>query len=226
MDFDEAAKNAPPGWRHFSARDIARLPGAVRAHELARVPPGASEENVLRALFWTFVYHLEPELWDELAGFEPILPAVIDSLPPEVGTAVDVGAGSGRLTTHLARRSRRTVAVEPSAGLSGLIHKRLPQVEVIAGWAEQLPIPDGWSELTAACGAFGPDPVVLAELKRITAHGGTIALISPEEPEWFEANGWRRVTFPHAQPPPHPARLDDFFGPLDPPHEIVTMRAG
>ena len=226
MDFDEAAKKAPPGWRHFTAQDIARLPDAVRAHELARVPSGETEERVLRALFWTLVYHLEPQRWDELAGFEPIHPGVIDLLPPEVGTAVDVGSGSGRLTTHLVQRSRRTVAVEPSAGLRGLLRQRLPEVEVIAGWAERLPVHDGWSELTTACGAFGPDPAILAELRRITARGGTIALISPEEPEWFEANGWRRMSFPPAAPPPHPARLDEFFGPLDPPHEIVMMRAG
>ena len=225
MDFDEAAKKAPPGWRHFIADDIGRLPAAVRAHELARVPPGESDDTLLRGLFWTLVYHLEAERWDELARFEPIHPGVIDSLPAQVGTAVDVGAGSGRLTEHLARRSRRTVAVEPSAGLRGLLHRRLPDVDVIAGWAEHLPIHDGWSELTAACGAFGPDPVILAELKRITAPGGTMALISPEEPEWFEANGWRRLAFPPTSAPPHPAGLDDFFGPLDPPREIVMMRA-
>jgi SAM-dependent methyltransferase len=224
VEFEEAVAKAPPGWRHFTEGDIARLPEEVRKHELARVPDGEHGERLVRGLFWTLVYHLEPERWDELASFEPIHPDVVAALPPRVATAVDVGAGSGRLTAHLVRRSRRTVAVEPSAGLRAMLEQRLPQVEAIAGWAERTPLPDGWSELTAACGAFGPEGAILAELRRVTAPGGTIALISPEQPEWFEAAGWRRITLPPIPAPEHPRRLDEFFGPLDPPHELVLLR--
>jgi SAM-dependent methyltransferase len=223
LDFEEAVEKAPPGWRHFTEKDIARLPLRVREHELARVPDGAHGERLVRGMFWTLVYHLEPARWDELARFEPIHPDLIEALPRDVGTAVDVGAGSGRLTAHLVKRSRRTVAVEPSAGLRALLERRLPQVEAIEGWAEDLPLEGGWSELTAACGALGPDPAVLAELRRVTARGGSVALLSPEHPEWFEANGWRRITFPPIPAPEHPRRLDDFFGPLDPPHEMVIL---
>jgi SAM-dependent methyltransferase len=221
MDFEEAVEKAPPGWRHFSAEDIARLPSAVREHELARIPPGESEERLLRALFWTLVYHLEPERWDELARHEPISTGLLDALPDRVHTALDVGAGSGRLTEHLVKRSARTIAVEPSAGLRGLLVRRLPRVRALAGWAERLPLRDGSAQLTAACGAFGPDPEILAELQRVTTPGGTIALVSPEQPDWFEAMGWRRIGVPPETPPHHPVWLDDFFGPLDPPHEMV-----
>jgi SAM-dependent methyltransferase len=224
LDFEEAVAKAPPGWRHFSVEDIARLPDAVRKHEMARVPAGERGERLVRALFWTLVYHLEPARWDELARYEPIHPGVIEALPAEVTTAVDVGAGSGRLTEHLARRARRTVAVEPADGLRALLQKRLPGVRAIAGWAEDLPLTDGESQLTAACGAFGPDPVVLAELQRVTARGGTIALVSPEQPEWFAGHGWRRVSLPPLPAPPHPRRIDEFFGPPDPPHELVLLR--
>ena len=82
---------------------------------------------------------------------------------------------------------------------------------------------DGSSQLTAACAAFGPDPLILAELKRVTSRGGTIALISPERPEWFEANGWRRITVARLPPPPHPRELEEYFGPLDPPHDLVML---
>ena len=224
MEFEEAVATAPPGWTHFKIDDVGRLPGSVRAHELARVPPGETDDRVLRALFWTLVYHLEPERWDELARHEPIHPGLIDLLPRAVEHAVDVGAGSGRLTAHLTRRSRRTVAVEPSTGLGRLLRDRLPDVGLISGWADRLPLRDGFSELTAACGALGPEPAILAELQRDTASTGTIALISPEHPEWFEANGWHRTTLPPAPAPPHPDWLEEFFGPLDPPHEMVTFR--
>jgi len=225
VDYAEAVAKAPPGWRHFSVRDIARLPSAVRDHEMARVPAGEPDDNIVRSFFWTLVYHLEPEKWDELARYEPIHQELIDALPERVAMAIDVGAGSGRLTQHLAPRSKRLVAVEPAAGLRAMLKRRLPDVEAVAGWAENLPVGDGLSDLTAASGAFGPDPVVLAEMRRVTGPGGVIALINPEQPEWFEANGWSRLTVPPLPVPDHPPWLDEFFGPLDPPHELLMQRA-
>src|SRR5262245_10028709 len=156
MDFEEAVEKAPPGWRHFGEDDVMRLPAAVREHDMARVPAGTAGDRLVRGLFWTLVYHLEPERWDELARHEPIHPALIEALPRGAATALDVGAGGGRLTEHLARRSRRTMAVEPSAGLRAILERRLPAVRTVAGWAEALPLRDGAAELTAACGALGP----------------------------------------------------------------------
>ncbi len=224
MDFEEAVESAPPGWRHFTMQDVARLPRAVRDHEMARVPDGEAGERVVRGLFWTLVYHLEPEKWDELARHEPIHPELLDALPDSAAVGVDVGAGSGRLTQHLLSRCERLIAVEPSAGLRGILSRRLPQVRTIAGWAESLPLEDGCAQLTAACGAFGPEPEVLTELRRITAPGGVIALISPESPEWFEADGWKRISAQPQRAPDHPGWIDEFFGPLDPPHELVMTR--
>jgi len=234
LDYERSIAEAPNGWRHFAIEDIERLPGPVRLHELARVPArelelvakgdGAAAERLLRACFWTLVYHLEPERWDELARSEPIHPDLLRALPDTVDVAVDVGAGSGRLTTHLAARARCVVAVEPSAGLRSLLRRRLPDVTVVSGWAECLPLRGHVSHLTAASGAFGPEPRVLAELVRVTAPGGSIVLISPEDPDWFEAHDWDRITVPPMAAPPHPAWIDDFFGPPDPPHEMVALR--
>lgn len=226
LDYEESVATAPAGWRHFTRDDIGRLPEGVRERELARIPPGESDDRVLRALFWTLVYHLEPDKWDALARSEPIHTDILAALPRHATTALDVGAGSGRLTEHLVARSDHVVAVEPSAGLRAILKKRLPSVRAIDGWAESLPIADGWSQLTTACGTLGPDPQVLSELQRVTERGGWIALISPEHPEWFEANGWKRVTAPVMPAPPHAAWLDEFFGPLDPPRELVVLRLG
>src|SRR6478736_881653 len=113
-----------------------------------RVAPGQPDESVVRFLFWTLVYHLEPEKWDDLARHEPIHPALVDALPRRVGVAIDVAAGSGRLTEHLVARSRRTIAIEPSAGLRAILTRRLPTVEAGAGWAESLPLGGSCSDLT------------------------------------------------------------------------------
>ena len=225
MDYAEAVEKAPPGWRHFRIEDVERLPDGVRARELARIPPHEPDDRVLRAMFWTLVYHLEPDKWDELARAEPIHPALVAELP-RTATALDVGAGSGRLTEHLVRRCGDVVAIEPSAGLRAILAQRLPSVRALDGWAETLPVDDGWAQLTAACGSFGPDTAVLRELERVTASGGIVALISPEQPEWFQANGWRRITAAPFDPLPHPAWIDDFFGPLDPPREMVVLDVG
>jgi len=221
VEFDEAVDKAPPGWRHFTLEDVARLPDEVRAHEMARVPPGESGERIVRGLFWTLVYHLDAGRWDELARHEPIAPELIAALPERVDAALDVGAGSGRLTQHLIVRANKVVAVEPSDPLRAMLATRYPAVHATSGWAEALPFTAGAFQLTTACGAFGPDPAVLAELRRVTARGGVIALISPEHPEWFETEGWTRIVAPSSPPPEHPQWLDEFFGPLDPPHELV-----
>jgi SAM-dependent methyltransferase len=234
MDYEQAVLTAPPGWTHFRIADLDRLPTSVRQHEMARVPAAErrllehgdfdARERVLRAFFWTFVYHLEPELWDELAEAEPIHPALVAALPETAQLALDIGAGSGRLTAHLVGRSRQVVAIEPSIGLRSLLRRRLPEAHVVAGWAEALPIRDRCSQLTAASGSLGPDPAVLRELQRVTAIGGVIALVSPESPEWFEANGWRRLSLPAPPALHHERWIDDFFGPPDPPHELVMTQ--
>ena len=213
--------------------DVDRLPAPVRQHALSMIPaeewrlaaaqdPSALE-RVLRASFWTLVYHLEPGKWDRLAQAEPVAPALIAYLP-RVERALDVGAGSGRLTRHLTRLAARVAAIEPSAGLLQLLRDRLPHVQALAGWAESLPVRDGWSQLTAACGAFGPDSSVLAELERVTCENGVIALINPEEPEWFEGRGWARRDVAPARVRPHERWIDDFFGPPDPPRVLVMKK--
>jgi SAM-dependent methyltransferase len=234
MKYEDAVQQAPPGWRTFGIDDLERLPLSVRDHEMRSVPDSdrqliesrdpAAVERVLRAFFWTFVYHLEPERWDALAHVEPIHPEVLAALPRHARRGVDIGAGSGRLTQHLVSRCDHVVAVEPSAGLRDLLGQRLPTVEAIAGWADALRLEDRCSDLTAGCGVIGPEPDVIRELERVTAIGGLIALISPECPEWFEAHGWSRLTAAPMAAPHHEAWIDEFFGPPDPPHELVMKR--
>ena len=234
MDYERAVEMAPAGWRKFGMKALARLPHEVRRHELSRVPDAerklvdagdpAAIERLRRAFFWTFVYHLQPNLWDALARIEPIHPDVIAALPNSARRGIDIGAGSGRLTQHLLGRCEQVVAVEPSAGLRSILSKRMPNVKIVGGWAEALPLEDRCSDLTAACGALGPEPDVLRELERVTAVGGLMALISPEHPEWFEAHGWNRLTAAKMAAVDHEPWIDEYFGAPDPPRELLTRR--
>jgi SAM-dependent methyltransferase len=234
MNYERAVEQAPAGWRKFDLEDLERLPSAVREHELRFVPERDRDlmasrdpvaiERVLRAFFWTFVYHLQPERWDALARVEPIHPELLAALPRDVRRGVDIGAGSGRLTQHLVTLCEQVVAVEPSSGLRELLQQRYPTVETVAGWADALPLEDRSSDLTAGCGVLGPEPDVLHELERVTAIGGLIALISPECPECFEAQGWTRRSVARMAPPGHEKWIDEFFGAPDPPHELVMKR--
>lgn len=233
MDFQRAVETAPPGWQHFAIGDLGRLPASVLEHEMRRVPEHermaltvgdqGAQERVLRAFFWTLVYHLEPALWDALAQAEPIAADLVAALPAATGRVIEIGAGSGRLTIHLSQRSESVIAIEPALGLSRLLRQRLPTVGVVSAWAEAIPVKDGWSQLTTACGLVGPEPTVLRELERVTARGGDIILISPECPEWFETNGWRRLTVERQTAPVHAPWIDNFFGPPDPPRELVSI---
>ncbi len=229
MDYFQAASAAPPGWKRYSLDDIARLP----TQYLAAVPPGEREaagrgdadaaQRLRRALFWPMLYELEPELWDAVSQAEPIHPGVLAKLEIEGRRVLEVAAGSGRLTVHMCRLAAELVCVEPSSGLRRILAGRCPSADVRSGFFHALPIADGWADLTVSCASIPPDPGVVLEFERATALGGMLALISPENPDWFVAHGWERLSFDPTEVviAPHDPELEAIFGPLDPPHELL-----
>jgi SAM-dependent methyltransferase len=229
VDYFQAAATAPPGWLRYSLDDVAQLPQeylttiATAERERAARGDGAAGERLRRALFWPMVYELEPELWDAISQVEPIHPGVLAKLEIDGRRVLEVAAGSGRLTVHLCPRAAELVCVEPSTGLRRILAGRCPTADVRAGFFHALPIVDGWAELTVCCAGMEPDPEAVLELERVTARGGVLALISPESPEWFQAQGWERLSFDGAEVviQPHDPELEAIFGPLDPPHELL-----
>ena len=229
MYYFQAASTAPPGWRRYSLDDIARLPGeylaAIPAGEREAAVHGSAEaaQRLRRALFWPMVYELEPELWDAVSQAEPIHPGILAKLEIDGRRVLEVAAGSGRLTVYLCPKAAELVCVEPSAGLRRILMSRCPSADIRAGFFDALPIVDGWAELAVACAGLKPDPSAVLELERATAPGGSLVLISPESPDWFEARGWERLSFDPADVAinPHDPELEAIFGPLDPPHELL-----
>jgi ubiquinone/menaquinone biosynthesis C-methylase UbiE len=92
---------------------------------------------------------------------------------------VDVGAGTGALTSELARRGAEVAAADPSAPFVSALQRRLPEVPVHAAPAEQLPWPDERFEAALAqlVVTFMSDaPTGIMEMRRVVRSGGTVAV--------------------------------------------------
>ena len=92
--------------------------------------------------------------------------------------ALDVGAGTGKLTQALCGAGVSTVAVEPSAGMLKVLKHAVSRAQVLAGSAEELPLPDSCVDLVAVGQAFHwfDRERALPELARVLRPGGRLAL--------------------------------------------------
>lgn len=195
---------------------------------LAEARRQEAADRLVRGLFWPLVYELEPDRWAELAELEVLPEALLADLP-EAETAVEVGAGSGRLTRHLAARVRRVLAVEGSLPLCRRLRAGMPaSVTTVAAATQSLPLATGCADLATSCASLSPDPPLggqpaLRELERVTRPGGWIAIVGPEAPEWFASQGFERRDYekPAVRAP---AGVLEFFGPLDPPGTLLLRR--
>jgi SAM-dependent methyltransferase len=93
---------------------------------------------------------------------------------------LDVGSGPGALTAQLVARvgSDHVAAVEPSASFLEALRNRLPDVDVRAGVAEELPYANQTFDAALAqlVVHFMRDPVAgLREMARVTKSGGVVA---------------------------------------------------
>jgi SAM-dependent methyltransferase len=110
-------------------------------------------------------------------------PTAVDfALAPLAGRtdlrALDVGAGTGKLTAMLVATGLDTTAVEPAPGMRKMLRHRVPRARVLDGSAEQLPLPDGAVDVAVAGQAFHwfDQDRALPELARVLRPGGVLAV--------------------------------------------------
>jgi SAM-dependent methyltransferase len=111
-------------------------------------------------------------------------------LPAGAGTVLDLGAGTGKLTRSLVARGLEVVAVEPIAEMRASLAASLPEVRVLEGTAEEIPLPDDSVDaITIAQAWHWVDPErATVEAARVLRPGGALGLIwnrRDERVEWM-----------------------------------------
>lgn len=107
-------------------------------------------------------------------------PAAVDWLVPAgCAVAVDLAAGTGLFTRALAGRAGQVVAVEPDERMRQVLAARSPGVRVLAGRAEDIPLPDGCAGAVLVSHAwhwFDQERAV-TEIARVLADGGRLGVL-------------------------------------------------
>ena len=128
----------------------------------------------------------------------PALAAVDWILPTRVGTAVDLGAGTGALARLLVDRADHVVAVEPDDRMRAVLAESVPGVEVLAGRGEAIPLPDASADAVVASTSWHwMEPVpALREVARVLVPGGTLGTLwsGPDPDSRFIADARARLT--------------------------------
>jgi len=136
----------------------------------------------------------------------PPAPEAVDWLVPEgAQIAVDIAAGTGLMTRALVQRVPTVVAVEPDPRMRAVLAARSPQVEVLDGTGESIPLPDASADAVFVSSAWhwlAPDRAV-PEISRVLRDRGRLAVLwtsrdrdvpwvrdldrRPGEPAWDES---------------------------------------
>jgi SAM-dependent methyltransferase len=128
--------------------------------------------------------------------------------------ALDLGAGTGKLTERLVSRVARVIAVDPSAPMLAELSRKLPAVEVHVAAAESLPLAGGCVDLVTVAQAFHcfDRDAACAEMARVLRPNGVLALV------WNVADpacGWDVdcTAIAHGREPGDPPDPDDEYDP-------------
>jgi SAM-dependent methyltransferase len=92
---------------------------------------------------------------------------------------LEIGAGTGKFVGLLKETGVKVLALEPVAAMRAELAKRHGEVEILAGAAEAIPLPDASVDAVVCAQAFHwfATKKALAEIRRVLVPGGVLGLI-------------------------------------------------
>ena len=105
---------------------------------------------------------------------------------------LDLAAGTGKLTRLLVEGGAEVVAVEPVAAMRAALGRALPEVSVLEGTAESIPLAAASVDAVTVAQAFHwfDADAAIVEIHRVLRPGGGLGLIwnvMGSDPEWLAA---------------------------------------
>lgn len=107
-------------------------------------------------------------------------PEAIDwLLPTDARQVLDLGAGTGKLTTRLVERGLDVVAVDPIPEMLEMLRASLPHTVALLGTAEEIPLADNSVDAVLVAQAWHWfDPArAIPEVARVLRPGGRLGLV-------------------------------------------------
>ncbi|BBY73125.1 SAM-dependent methyltransferase [Mycolicibacterium parafortuitum] len=110
-------------------------------------------------------------------------------LPDGAHDVLDLGAGTGKLTTRLVERGLDVVAVDPIPEMLELLSSSLPDTPALLGTAEDIPLPDNSVDtvLVAQAWHWFDESRAVKEIARVLRPGGRLGLVWNNRDE---RSGW------------------------------------
>jgi SAM-dependent methyltransferase len=132
-------------------------------------------------------------------------------LPSRPDVVVDLAAGTGLLSRALAGKAGHVVAIEPDDRMRSVLRDRSPEVEVLAGRGEAIPLPDASADAVLVSSAWHwMDPeLAVPEIARVLRDHGRFGLLwnsRDRSAQWIRAEEWFRTDdLPSERSPASPA---------------------
>ncbi|MGY2291717.1 class I SAM-dependent methyltransferase [Pseudomonas sp. SDO528_S397] len=107
-------------------------------------------------------------------------------------TVIDLGAGTGKFTRLLSRLAPTLIAVEPVEAMGEKLRQQLPQVQLLSGTAQAMPVASATADALVCAQAFHwfATEAALAEVHRVLKPGGRLGLVwnvRDESVDWVAA---------------------------------------